>query len=773
MNFLEMKKKAIASFANKIKGFLRNSSSAPPISLDSCADTTAIDYKIYGGYSMNDLPDSYRLLDYIESTGAQYINLGYSLRYNSYNRIVLKIRDIKFPESGVTYIFGTGTSETSNIIALYANYDGTLGFRCTYSGDYTDTIIGSGCDLSDITITIWSDGNIKLEHPGGTETYTYEVKNVTRSTYWYLFWASITNAASTTKSSCKIENFQVYDSNGLLCTNLIPCYRKSDSRIGMWDNARKIFNPNAAGVFVKGNILPNPDSPVDIQFVGEKATKNLFDVDYYMTYNKEQETIRGDTKFSNGFWKNDDGNGFTFKDIPYVENYNDYPLTLKENTQYTLSFEAEWLSTDSRARVDIGFVYDDSTRKTVDIRFSDAKQKYTLTSVADKTVSSIRIYAWQYIGTCKIFNIQLEEGSVATEYEPYGSYKIPVTGHSKNMFNKSELVYGKRTSWGAGYNTKYAILSGNNAYLYIDNIKPFTRYCASVKPGICRISRGIETNNRESQIGYVNQAWYAWVSQDEALTRSSYTFVTSHETTCLLLEINRVDGGVVTSDDIDLSEIMFEEGVTTRTDYEPYHEPTTTNIYLDEPLRKVGDYSDYIDFKNSMVVRNIIEYVSKHNSSIYKKFKNVVRFAYRTESYLPPIKNTYEILSTFLKYVRNGWLDDIESIFHHNNTYYNYYISLYWSRLGLTYDGTNVYRMDDETQTALTNSEICAIEKEYLLSLPEEDRKIYMILKTPTETSMSLPILPTFKGITTVYEVGTTIQPCNMEAEYYSLLKGE
>mgnify|MGYP003396889525 CR=1 FL=1 len=51
MNFLEMKKKAIASFANKIKGFLRNSSSAPPISLEFCADTTAIFYMEQGSYS--------------------------------------------------------------------------------------------------------------------------------------------------------------------------------------------------------------------------------------------------------------------------------------------------------------------------------------------------------------------------------------------------------------------------------------------------------------------------------------------------------------------------------------------------------------------------------------------------------------------------------------------------------------------------------------------------------------------------------------------------
>lgn len=31
----------------------------------------------------------------------------------------------------------------------------------------------------------------------------------------------------------------------------------------------------------------------------------------------------------------------------------------------------------------------------------------------------------------------------------------------------------------------------------------------------------------------------------------------------------------------------------------------TTSIYLDEPLRKIGEYADYIDFKNKKVVRNV------------------------------------------------------------------------------------------------------------------------------------------------------------------------
>ena len=64
-----------------------------------------------------------------------------------------------------------------------------------------------------------------------------------------------------------------------------------------------------------------------------------------------------------------------------------------------------------------------------------------------------------------------------------------------------------------------------------------------------------------------------------------------------------------------ISDIMFYVG-NEPFDYEPYGYKipvivgnTTTNIYLDEPLRKIGDYADYIDFENNKVVRNIAKKV--------------------------------------------------------------------------------------------------------------------------------------------------------------------
>ena len=42
------------------------------------------------------------------------------------------------------------------------------------------------------------------------------------------------------------------------------------------------------------------------------------------------------------------------------------------------------------------------------------------------------------------------------------------------------------------------------------------------------------------------------------------------------------------------------------TEYEPYV-GETTHLYLDEPLRKIGDYADYIDWQNKKIIRNVGE----------------------------------------------------------------------------------------------------------------------------------------------------------------------
>lgn len=59
-------------------------------------------------------------------------------------------------------------------------------------------------------------------------------------------------------------------------------------------------------------------------------------------------------------------------------------------------------------------------------------------------------------------------------------------------------------------------------------------------------------------------------------------------------------------------EVQLEKG-SVATDYEPYHEPITTNIYLSQPIRKVGndtDYLDYVEQKLVKVRKNLLDNVA-------------------------------------------------------------------------------------------------------------------------------------------------------------------
>lgn len=189
---------------------------------------------------------------------------------------------------------------------------------------------------------------------------------------------------------------------------------------------------------------------------------------------------------------------------------------------------------------------------------------------------------------------------------------------------------------------------------------------------------------------------------------------------------------------------------------------TITHIYLDAPLRKVGSYVDYIDFKHQKIVRNIIKR-SLDVMNIYRKLNNVIRFS--GNAGWTQGKLDYKMRSTIFRNYSEDWYNDRESIFHHTGVTYAYYWSVYWHRLGLTYDGTNVYRTDDTEQTPLTDSEIINIAKQWLNTLSAKDREVYIILGTPTEKSTTLPALKTFKG-TNIISVDTNISPSNIQVQY-------
>ena len=80
--------------------------------------------------------------------------------------------------------------------------------------------------------------------------------------------------------------------------------------------------------------------------------------------------------------------------------------------------------------------------------------------------------------------------------------------------------------------------------------------------------------------------------------------------------------------------IMFEKG-STCSEYEPYI-VKTHNIYLDEPLRKVGDTYDYIDFASKKVVRNV-EVVDESATTIETAYSALSEPKYEDNEYIPKL----------------------------------------------------------------------------------------------------------------------------------------
>ena len=176
------------------------------------------------------------------------------------------------------------------------------------------------------------------------------------------------------------------------------------------------------------------------------------------------------------------------------------------------------------------------------------------------------------------------------------------------------------------------------------------------------------------------------------------------------------------------------------TEYEKYIEPQTVDIYLDEPLRSVGDVSDYIDFETGKVVRNISVIDDFKVNGIYNKnFTNNIRFSSYDFS-LPKSKyGTKEVLSEFLTY-NPDWLKDEEYIFKHNEYTYNFYVSFSKTKIGAADEDTN------ETLIQKANDYISTFSK----------KKVYYAVETPIETDIELPKLNSFDGNIIISSTNTT-----------------
>ena len=356
---------------------------------------------------------------------------------------------------------------------------------------------------------------------------------------------------------------------------------------------------------------------------GSIITINNGNIKNYLIYgNSTQEKRSGKNLFDKNNYSQDSTNIVQF-DITNLEIGKTY--TFSSNIPIT------WFKI-SNARNGYGSVQYSNTNGFAKYTFTMSRNSNIASSATQYLYLGIKGLTFvDTISDLNNYNIQIEEGSSATEYEEYGAmpspefpseinntgdlitkdncasygsdacdnidkYVVQVKATGKNILDISKLEVG-------AYST--GLTQSSNTFSFKrtgtkNTSSIFTKI--KLEAGTYTISGNLTQSDGKNG-GY---GVYDLEKQEYLVNRSSSGIGTSTFTVPeskiyslgFFCNYSSEEGTQVT-----YSNIQLEYG-SSATTYEPYRE-ATTNIYLDEPLRKVGDYVDYIDYANGKVVRKI------------------------------------------------------------------------------------------------------------------------------------------------------------------------
>ena len=189
------------------------------------------------------LPSGYTRLEYIESTGTQYIDTGF--KPNNNTRVILDFEPTA-AYSSIVGIFGirdTRHATAANMFIFWNN--GANTFRTDYFGTNKTMTVSTLL----VRQTVDKDKNLTTI---GSVSESNTASTGRCSNNLYLF---CTNDAGTANYFAKLKLYscQIYD-NGTLIRDYIPCQTTSGVA-GLWDDVNSQFYKNAGtGSFITGEM---------------------------------------------------------------------------------------------------------------------------------------------------------------------------------------------------------------------------------------------------------------------------------------------------------------------------------------------------------------------------------------------------------------------------------------------------------------------------------------------------------------------------------------
>ena len=338
------------------------------------------------------LPKEYQRIEYLESSGTQYFVTNIPIQAP----IIIESEQI-FTSTSDQYLVGAAYDDNS--IAYRSSANGTyssqvqsafngyfLFGRITTSQKYhIVTVLGSETQ----TVTL---GDVLI----GTRNKSYATPIDSTKAVYGIFCQYKAGSGAQFYSKVKLYSLKISNATSIL-GNFIPCYRKSDNEPGMYDTVTQTFFTNQG----TGSFSVGPDVGTTIPVTFPVLGKNKFD---YANANIVNLKRRDD----NGNVVSDSSGSYCNLATPVIP-----------NTEYTIS----------------GYTKNNTSKR---IYFLDKNQNF----ISRSDVFGGSSYTFTTLENCYYIQIQnrevenagwdtvqIELGSTATTYEPYGANNTVYGGY--------------------------------------------------------------------------------------------------------------------------------------------------------------------------------------------------------------------------------------------------------------------------------------------------------------------------------------------------------
>ena len=402
------------------RGYKRTATGLP---LNLIASMFLSKLTISGNTEQRNLPEGYTQVEYLQSTGTQWIVTDITSDQDTGIYLEAAFDEIVPVEAGSNPSNIFLGCVNNNFYISSSSLTGNFSFgrkSGTGATDNGDTGIIADTLKHTFKNNYLNDGLFVVDDTEKTVSEATFTNNYGMA----IFRTTYSSAPGYYNTPCKAKIYRIKISQGAeVIHDIFPCTRDTDSKPGMYDTMTDTFMTNAGtGEFMAGAEVaePTPDNPIDVQLCGDR-TANLFDVN-----NPMDIAFENDNGWITVTYNNSEGTT-----TEYVGALVKPSEEIEPNTDYIIVTEVESLA--SGVTIATNSVPEDmyksqfATQVAVTQTGTNIVQATSRNSFANCTTILRTFVAYHAgeSGTCKFRISVLPVGTDTSNfvYEPYG-YKI-------------------------------------------------------------------------------------------------------------------------------------------------------------------------------------------------------------------------------------------------------------------------------------------------------------------------------------------------------------